>query len=225
MPNKKVKKYQSIVVIGRKGSGKTYYISKKLLPELDVKKSRRFLISPTAENDDTLSKKFNKENVFLQFKDDILDHIKSVIEEETKELTFKFHHRWDKEKEEYVVIKSRIKKKPQLPAYLLIADDCAGSKAFKQNGALSCFYTRHRHLRTHVITVSHAYRQTPVLMRVNSNRLIIFNQNNSEMSKIEQEHSKEPKSKDFFDIFRQATDPEYGTFIIDYYSKPIYKNK
>lgn len=222
MPSKKVKKYQSIVVVGRKGSGKTYHISKKLLPELNVKKSRRFLIAPTAFNDDTLSKKFNKENIFTKFSDDILDHISQIIDEETKELTFKFHHRWDKEKEEYVEIKSRRNKKPNLPAYLLIADDIMGTDAMKRNGALACFYTLHRHRRTHCICVSHSYKHTPVLMRINANRLIIFNQNNSEMKKICDEHSREHKDQDFYDKFRKATDPDYGTFIIDYYKNPIY---
>ena len=222
MPKSKTKKYQSIVVVGRKGSGKTYHIAKYLLPELDVKKSRRFLIAPTAFNDETLSKKFNKENIFTKFSDDILDHISKIIDEETKELTFKFHHRWNKELEEYVEIKSRKNKKPKLPPYLLVADDIMGTDAMKRNGALACFYTLHRHRRTHVVVVSHSYKHTPVLMRINANRLIIFNQNNSEMKKIMDEHSREHNSADFISKFRGATTKDYGTFVIDYYKNPIY---
>lgn len=231
------KKYQSIVIVGRKGAGKSTLI-KKMIKSSNVKKDKRFLISPTAELDNTLLSSFDKENVFLQFDNDIIEHIKELIETDTKEITFKFKHRWVKKKNnnndiygynskgedggEWVEIKSRKNKKPKLPPYLLVCDDCAGSNVLKRNGRMETLFSRHRHYRLNLIVVGHSYKYIPVLMRVNSNKLIFFDQNNAELKKIEEEHSREREKGVFIKKFREETDKRFGTFTIDYYKNPIY---
>ena len=172
--------------------------------------------------DGTLEKSFDKENVFLEYDDDIIQHIMDIINDETKELTFKFHHRWDKEEEKWIEIKSRVGKKPKLPSYLLVCDDCMGTNVLKRNGKIETLFSRHRHFRLNLMVVGHSYKYIPVMMRVNSNRLVFYDQNNAELKKIEDEHSRERDNKSFKEMFRNATDKKYGNFVIDYYKNPIY---
>tara|TARA_R110000824_G_scaffold51503_2_gene143643 strand:+ start:871 stop:1545 length:675 start_codon:yes stop_codon:yes gene_type:complete len=215
------KKYQTIVIVGKKGAGKSTLV-KKMVKKIGVSKDRRFLISYTADLDDTLRSSFDKENVFNSFDNAIIQHIKDVINEETKKLTFKFHHKYDKETDEYKIIKARIGKKPKLPPYLIVCDDCMGSSILKRNGGMEVLFTKSRHLRLNIIVVGHSYKYIPVMMRVNSDRLIFFSQNNAELKKIEEEHSKEREKKTFETKFRDATDKRFGTFEINYNNNPIY---
>jgi len=70
----------TILLVGKRGSGKTQ-LSKKIIRNLHVPKINRFIISPTIDLDDTLHSFFHKENRFSKFSSDVLDNILDIIKD------------------------------------------------------------------------------------------------------------------------------------------------
>ena len=214
------KKIKTFLMVGKRGSGKSYQI-KKLLSDLSVK-SNRFLISPTAKLDKTFNNCFLDHQVFTTYTDDLIDMILNIIKEERKEIAFNFHYKWDEEEEDYVIIKSRVGKQPKYPSYLLVLDDIIGTAATKARSAVSNLFCNHRHFCLHVIIASQNYKSIPPIIRNNSIIYYIWETNNKEAKKIEEEHNIYKTEREFLDLLENKTSKPYQALIIDYL-KP--KNK
>ena len=212
-----MKQHRSLTyaLIGARGSGKTYE-AKRMIRSLGIPKGNRFLICPTFLMDTTLKPLFDEENVFLTYSDDIIDHITKVIEDARKETDFKFHHRYNKDTDEYDVIKSRIGKKAKMPRFILVADDCLGSNAFKGNSKFSTMFAKHRHYLLDIIAISQIYKGLPPIVRVNSMIYKIWEQNRREGTKIAEEHGGTYDVKDFLDMLGDRTAERYEFLTIDY---------
>ena len=215
---------ETILLVGKRGSGKTV-LCKKIIRDLHVKKRNRFIISPTINLDDTLHSYFYKENRFNKYDEDILDNVIDLIADERKQADEKFYFRKD-EDGDLIEIKSRIGvKNPNYEEYLLMLDDCiealgGGAKP----RALAQLCTRHRHHKLNMILTSQYYTSVSPIIRVNMMKFYIFATNKKEIKKLSDEHSIFDKTRQFEEYFREITDKPYQPFIINYFypNKKIY---
>lgn len=197
-------KINSNLIVGSRGCGKSTLV-KELLHKSPVKKENRFLISPTALLDNTLTHEFYPENIFTQYEDGLLDGILNIIQNE--------HH-----KQSVKVVETPIGlmevpvKNPKLSHYLICMDDCLGA-GIRNNSKINFFFTRHRHYKVHLYYTTQNYKSIPPIVRNNCVRLYVFNVRNNEKQKIYDEHGKGDKKE----FYKQLDDlPKYKHLEIFY---------
>lgn len=96
---------------------------------------------------------------------------------------------------------------------LLIFDDLVGSTLFSmaQDNLFKGFNTRHRHYSSSVIMVSQGYKEIPRTIRTNWSALILFEiANDREVKVIYEENTMGIIEKEWMDMFRHATGPDYS---------------
>ena len=214
-------KIQSYLIIGKTGSGKTFYSKRILENDLkDVPKDNRFLISPTAKKDmdTTLLPYFDDENVYNQYDDEFVGTILlDLIKAERREIYDDFYYKIDENTGRRVRRKRNKDDKPTYPEYLLFVDDCI--EHLKNAGrvkGLSALITKSRHYNINLIITSQYYTAVSPVIRTNIKNIVIFGTNSKEIKKISDEHSLFDDFKTFKKFFQALTDEPYSSVKINY---------
>jgi len=214
-------KIQSYLIIGKTGSGKTFYSKSILENDLkDVPKDNRFLISPTAkpDTDTTLLSYFDEENIYNEYDDDFVGTILlKLIKAERSEVYEDFFYKIDEETGRRVRRKRNKDEKPIYPEYLLFVDDCI--EHLRKGGrvkGLSALITKSRHYNINLIITSQHYTSVSPVIRTNVKNIIIFGTNTKQIKIISDENSIFDGFKTFKKYFQTLTDKPYGTVKINY---------
>lgn len=218
------KTVQSYLLVGKTGSGKTYYAKRILENDLkNIPKDNRFLISPTARDDmdRTLLPYFDSENIQNDYDDDFVENvILELVKGERKEIYEKFYYRNDEETGKRIRIKRPKDATPPYQHYLLFVDDCIEHlKSAGRIKGLSALISKSRHyLINLVITTQYLTACSPVV-RSQVKNLIVFGTNAKEIKKLSDEHSLFDNFKTFKKYFQKLTEEPYSYVIINY-NKP-----
>jgi len=165
-------KIQSYLIIGKTGSGKTFYSKSILENDLkDVPRDNRFLISPTAQPDmdTTLLPYFDEENIYNEYDDDFIGTILlNLVKAERAEVYEDFFYKIDEETGRRVRRKRKKDEKPTYPEYLLFVDDSI--EHLKNAGrvkGLSALITKSRQYNINLIITSQYYTAVSPVIRTN----------------------------------------------------------
>jgi hypothetical protein len=219
----------SCQVIGSRGSGKSQLIKKLMdIYSPQIEKINRYLISPTAFLDNTLSTYFDHDHVFTDYDDKVITFIEDVIKanmEKDKLVIYEktlrdleitqddFNFMDDKDKRMVMrKYKNNLKKYYRPDHNILIVEDSLGT--FKAKSKLSYLFTRHRWYNLSIIISSQSFRSIPVVIRNNCVLNFIFQTNNKELKKIEEEFDNFKDSKNFENMFRKYA-VDYNTLFIN----------
>jgi hypothetical protein len=217
----------SCMVLGSRGSGKTQLIKKILdiyTPQINI--DNRYLISPTAYLDNTLSDFFDKDNVFTIYNDQIIEFIEDVIktnmDKQKQEIYKKTLQELEMDDDKFIEaeIKEMIDKKYALnlkrlykPDHnLLIVEDSLG--LFRPKSKLSFLFTRHRWYNLSVIISSQSFRVVPPVIRNNCVLNFMFPTNNKELKKLEEEFNNYKKDESFKKMFEKYV-YNYNTLFVN----------
>ena len=200
--------YNTQLYIGSKGRGKTYALVKllKMYEESKIKDNeneyemRTILIAPTAYSSanviyETL-KSLNKDDIHLEYSDELL---KSIIDDiEIKDKEYKDYIDYKKVYDKFLKIKDINKMdvielqileihdfmspndyyghniKPKI--HYLIFDDLIGTGAFnkKAKSIISNLTIKHRHLKTNLLFTTQSFKMIPAVVRNNIDIYCIF---------------------------------------------------
>ena len=214
-------KIQSYLIIGKTGSGKTFYSKSILENDLkDVPRDNRFLISPTAQPDmdTTLLPYFDEENIYNEYDDDFIGTILlNLVKAERAEVYEDFFYKIDEETGRRVRRKRKKDEKPTYPEYLLFVDDSI--EHLRNPGKIqgvSALITKSRQYNIHIIICSQFYTAVSPVIRSNIKNIIIFGTNAKEIKKISDEHSLFDGFKTFKKYFQALTDEPYSNVKINY---------
>lgn len=178
---------------------------KKFIKELeDKKKKENHIVETPAEptgleglvnQKDFFESKISEDNFFTAYSDGRLEEI--VAEQKTV----------------IDLLKKHGKPKHLANRILVIFDDLVGSSLFA--GTKGAFFTglntRHRHYSMSMMMVSQGYKEIPKTVRTNWTAIIVFGiGNEKEIEVIYEEFGMKLKSKDWLEMYRYATDDEYG---------------
>lgn len=160
----------SLLVIGGTGSGKSntiiYLLRKHYIDTKIFLKNNCYLFSPTGKMD-PLMKHLNirDDNIIT---DDILNNIIKLTSKQIED------------------VKSRgIKKSDRL---LLIIEDSTDNAELLNHGELKLLFTRNRHINMSICLVCHKYKCLNRTSRLNSNNIIMFQADNSELEQLIQDY-------------------------------------
>lgn len=169
MPSILPDKTFSCILVGSSGSGKSVVIRNLIrIMGKNIKKPNRFLFQSTAKDDSTLINKFNEENIFENYHNDLYNGILKIITKENQE-------RYEK------------KKRPE--EFLLVVDDMVG--LIKNNSVIWSEFVRNRHAHLNILLSVQKFRSIPPVSRYNSTCYIVFSSiNRKELKAITEELNK-----------------------------------
>ncbi len=160
------------VIYGQTGSGKSNLLLNALRHKIFYKNyfDNIYMCSPTGKND----AKFDKLIEELEQDD---RYYNNCSEETTKEIIDKieeFNDSWDYDK------------KKRQPRNLIIYDDCLHDfpKATQKNSLINKLITTNRHLKLSIIITSQRYKSMNPLIRINTNIISFFRNNNMMEKKL-----------------------------------------
>ena len=241
--------FNTQLYIGSKGRGKTYslvqllsmYENSKLSDGISEYNIRTILIAPTAYSTansiyQTL-KSLNKDDIYLEYSDEllqkILDNIKQKKEEYQEYLEYKIaYDKFIKMKdltklkdEELSLLEQYEYESPQLifgdkkpDVNFLIFDDLIGTGAFnkKAKSLLTNLTIKHRHLLTNLIFTTQSFKQIPPTIRTNIDVYAIFKSSSYAeiLDKIYEDLSGYIKYDDFKQLYEHATNDAHDALII-----------
>jgi len=219
----------SCQVIGSRGSGKSQLIKKLLdIYTPQIEKINRYLISPTAYLDNTLSDFFDHDNIFSEYNDAIISFIEDFIKVKMEKEKLNIYEKTLKdmeltqedvnfmdEKDKRAIerkYKNNLKKYYRPDHNLLVIEDSLGT--FKAKSKLTYLFTRHRWYNLSVIISSQSFRSIPVVIRNNCILNFVFQTNNKELKKIEEEFDNYKDTSNFIKMFHKYA-VDYNTLFIN----------
>lgn len=241
--------FNTQLYIGSKGRGKTYslvellnlYQNSTISDGTFIYDMRTILIAPTAYSSansiyQTL-KTLNKDDIHLEYSDDLLQSILDDIKE--KQDDFKEYLNYKKVYDKFKKVSNLNKlkdedlttletydyeepdiifgdKKPQV--VFLIFDDLIGTGAFnkKAKSLITNLTIKHRHLMTSLIFTTQAFKQIPPTIRTNIDIYAIFKSAsyNEILNKIYDDISGYIKYDDFKELYEYSTANPHDCLII-----------
>lgn len=209
--------------IGSRGSGKSTVMRnvidkyRKVFPL-----ENRWMISPTAYQDDTLRPEFENDNIFTIYSEAIIHSIYDQIEADNQaqrarifEVTVKQMLKMrkyediespeeldpDELEEKY---QNNLKRLFLHEEYLLVVDDSVGMfPPSAHKSELVRLFTKHRHLHISLMFSAQNFRSVPPIIRNNSMLVFLFDTNDKELSKLGEEFSNFKNHKNFETMFRK----------------------
>jgi hypothetical protein len=182
------------VISGASGSGKTHVIKRLVFHYYKPILSAVFLFSgtqTTIEEFQKIHEKMNKPFVLKTFEDYSDDKVNEIVE----------------------VMKE--KRKPSMFIFEDLAFKNIMSK--QKSNAIDRLYQTSRHYNVSVITTAQRYSQLNPSSRMNnSNLVLVFNANETELDKLYNEHGNHLSKEEFKDAFRRAVDENHKFMCIDY---------
>jgi hypothetical protein len=217
----------SCQVVGSRGSGKSQMIKKLCeyyMPQIE--KDNRFLISPTAYLDNTISEYFDDDNIFTEYHDDIVDVItdyitkmmekkkKQIREDTIKKMGYNDNELLTNEEEEEInkQYEKNLKKYYKPDNNILIVEDALGM--FRPKSKLVYLFTRHRWYNLTIIISSQSFRSMPVVIRNNCILNFFFSTNNKELKKIVEEFNNYRFDSNFIAMFHKYV-YDYNTLLVN----------
>lgn len=209
---KKIKKKDRIfdlthrlLLIGKTQSGKGVVATNMLLlPEYyanDFEGEHIYIFSKSLDFDYKTKlmikqKDIPKQNLFKGLNDDTLGAVLDFIEEQ------------------YLEAEENGEKPPHS---LIIMDDVMENlKEKDKDSAVNELFVRGRHLNISTWVFLQYYSRLPIIARTNSNGLVIFELPKKQIDIIAEEHNYLEDKKDFYKMYKKATDKKHSFFVINY---------
>jgi hypothetical protein len=180
MPDILPDKTFSCILVGSSGAGKSVVIRNLIrIMGKNIKKPNRFLFQSTLKDDSTLTSKFNDENTFEKYHDDLYKGILDIITKENQE---------------------RVEKRKRPEEFLMVIDDMVG--LIRNNSVIWSEFVRNRHAHLNILLSVQKFRSIPPVSRYNSTCYIVFGSiNRKELVAITEELNKKFPNKLFEDMF------------------------
>ena len=103
------------------------------------------------------------------------------------------------------------------PHSLIIMDDCLEElKEKSKDSAVNELFVRGRHLNISTWVFLQYYSRLPIIARTNSNGLVMFELPKKQIDIISEEHNYLSDKKDFYKLYKKATDKKHSFFVINY---------
>ena len=209
---KKIKKKDAIfdlthrlLLIGKTQSGKGVVATNMiLLPEYygnDFEGEHIYIFSKSLDFDYKTKlmikqKDIPKQNLFKGLDDDTLGAVLDFIEDQ------------------YLEAEQNGEKPPHS---LIIMDDVMENlKEKDKDSAVNELFIRGRHLNISTWVFLQYYSRLPIIARTNSNGLVMFELPKKQIDIIGEEHSYLNSKKDFYEMYKKATDKKHSFFVINY---------
>lgn len=209
---KKIKKKDGIfdlthrlLLIGKTQSGKGVVATNMcLLPEYyanDFEGEHIYIFSKSLDFDYKTKlmikqKDIPKQNLFKGLNDDTLGAVLDFIEEQ------------------YLEAEENGEKPPHS---LIIMDDVMENlKEKEKDSAVNELFVRGRHLNISTWVFLQYYSRLPIIARTNCNGLVIFELPKKQIDIISEEHNYLDDKKDFYKMYKKATDKKHSFFVINY---------
>jgi len=186
-------------------SGKTNLLTNLLLQKEfyydDFEGDNIYIFSPTM--DDKIKhiikvKKIPEENLFSEFDNEMLLDIYKTLEDQTKE---------------------EIEDGEKPSQKLMIFDDLGFSNLFKKNlESITKVYSNGRHHLIRVIILVQKYTMLNNTIRENISNGFFFRCSNQQLELIERDHNVLKTRKEFYNMFKEATEKPHSFLVINYNS-------
>ena len=85
-----------------------------------------------------------------------------------------------------------------------------------KDSAVNELFVRGRHLNISTWVFLQYYSRLPIIARTNSNGLVIFELPKKQIDIIAEEHNYLEDKKDFYKMYKKATDKKHSFFVINY---------
>ena len=215
----KDKPTDTILLIGKTKSGKTYHSTQLLENKLEfIAIQNRFLMSPTTNPviDDTLIDYFYPEFVNKNFDEmeEFIEGILEVIYEDRVEKYEKHYYKYEEDESGILqkVKRKNVKTKPEYDHFLLYLDDCISKLRDK---CLESLATYSRHYNLNIIINSQDFRKIGNVIRSNASILRFFSCNTLDLDKVCEECNEFEKKNDFKKYFKYITKEPYSYFTVN----------
>lgn len=147
-----------------------------------------FSVNASYEPDNLSLKKRNRETKIHLIDSDYIDNVNKIWERVSKDQ------------------KARKNKKMPMKKYCFVIDDLITNIQFMQTKAVNDLYIMGRKYNCQIFSLSQKYRSVPLLHRLNTQNIIVFNdQNRNELKKISEEHGSGSYDEKFFIEFFKNT--------------------
>jgi hypothetical protein len=211
------------ILLAPSQSGKTVLISNMILNLYRDVFERIYIFSPSIDVDSTWDpvKKYQSDNM-------------KVIEKEKEKLYFSHYNPDDLEN--IISTQHRVTKllkkqgRKKLFSILIVVDDHADDPSFtRQSKLLHALFCRGRHNSISTIVSTQKFAAIHPIIRVNASALIVYRLRNAkELQAFIEEVSGVITKKELYEIYKMATDEEYGFLYINLVAKTVsemfYKN-